>query len=163
MPLPSSLKPAFPRSRCCRQLSNLAEDGVGILLVVGSAAPGRRAKLRLVQEINAPGSEGDIAQVGKQIVFISDRAQGCHYDVCVMVLDDSKAKALFAISFSRYKQEPTFPLDGKSIFFLAGVENNAGSRPIFSLCKTGMDGKNPQEIADIGLFTNPMKWKPRAK
>lgn len=114
-------------------------------------------------ELNALASDGDFAPDGKKAVFISDRGKAFHYDVYVIALDGSEAKALNAISYSKYNKEPTFTPDGKSIYFLAGVESNAGSRPIFSLYKTDLEGKNPQEVADSGLFTDPMKWKPKSK
>jgi len=44
--------------------------------------------------------------------------------------------------------------------FLAGTESNASSRAIFSLWVVDTDGKNARRIADSGLFTNPLGWKP---
>jgi Tol biopolymer transport system component len=111
--------------------------------------------------IHALGTAASISRDGSQITFISDRAEAFQYDVYTMKLGSTDAKAVNAIRFSTYNDNPTFASDGKSIYFLAGVEKNAGSRAIYSLWKVDADGKNAQEVAGSGLFTAPLKWKPK--
>ena len=74
--------------------------------------------------------------------------------------DGTGIKQLGVTNISRYNQHPAFLPDGRSLLFLAGTEENAASRAIFSLWQVDADGKNPRRIAESKLFTHPLRWKP---
>lgn len=105
-------------------------------------------------------SEPALSPDGSRIAFVSDRAKPFHYDIFIMNRDGTVPVPLGITTVSRYNQQPVFTPDGKSVMFLAGTEFNAGSRAIFSLWQVGADGKDPRRLADSGLFTKPMEWKP---
>ena len=83
------------------------------------------------------------------------------YDVLVMNRDGSGTRPLGVTGISRYNKSPIFTPNGRTILFLAGTETGAGNRPIFSLWQVDVDGKNSRRIADSGLFTDPLRWKPK--
>src|SRR5690606_32585449 len=56
-----------------------------------------------------------------------------------------------------YNRYPDFFPDGDRILFLAGMDWNAGSRPIYSLWEVSLAGATT-EIASSDLFTNPANW-----
>jgi Tol biopolymer transport system component len=95
---------------------------------------------------------------GRLIAFVSDRLRSYNYDICLMSIGGADVRSLGVTTVSRYNQQPTFMPDGKSIMFLAGTENNASSRPIFSLWTVGIDGSKPVRIAESKLFTDPIHW-----
>ena len=105
------------------------------------------------------GTDADVSKDGKKLAFLSDRRRNYAYDIWVMNTNGSGAKPLGAVKNWTYNQHPVFAPDGKTVFFLAGTEDNAYSRPIFSLYKIKI-GAAPQRIAGSGLFTAPSKWKP---
>lgn len=106
-------------------------------------------------------SESHISPDGKTIAFISDRIRSFAYDIHVMKRDGSPTRPLGITSISKYNQLPVFLPDGRALLFLAGTENNAFNRSIFSLWRVDVDGKNARCIADSGLFTDPQHWKPK--
>jgi len=108
------------------------------------------------------GSNPSLSPDGKQIAFISDRADPFQYDVLTMSPDGTDTRPLGVTRISRYNQTPVFLPDGKSILFLAGTEWNAHSRPIFSLWQVKVDASAQRRIAGSGLFTDPMHWRPEA-
>jgi Tol biopolymer transport system component len=112
-------------------------------------------------EGGAWGSEPSVSTDGTSIAFISDRKVPYAYDVVIMNRDGTKPRSLGITSIANYNQSPRFHPEGKTILFLAGTETNAGSRAIYSLWQVDSDGKNPRRIADSGLFTDPLKWKPK--
>jgi Tol biopolymer transport system component len=83
------------------------------------------------------------------------------YDIFIMNRDGTQPRPLGVTSVSRYNQSPKFLPDGKTILFLAGTEWNASSRPIYSLWQVDTEGKNSRRIAESGLFTSPLQWKPK--
>jgi len=107
------------------------------------------------------GSDPYAAPGGKRLVFLSDRASAFDYDIWVMEADGTNPRPLKVTGISKYNQGPVFTPDGRRVLFLAGTEWNASSRPIFSLWAVGTDGKNARRIADSGVFTNPLGWKPK--
>jgi len=104
-------------------------------------------------------SEPDVSKDGKTVAFISDRVESFSYDSFIMDRDGTNPRPLGVTGASHYNQNPAFMPNGKSLLFLAGTESNAGNRPIYSLWRVDIDGKNPKQIADSGLFTNPIPWK----
>lgn len=96
---------------------------------------------------------------GKRVAFVSDRAKGYAYDLWVTGASGGKPHALNITGISKYNQQPVFTPDGDHVMFLAGTEENAFSRPIFSLWEVGSDGSLPHRIADSGLFIHPLHWK----
>jgi Tol biopolymer transport system component len=142
-------------------LLEVAADGTGLPHTLG---PGPEAKG--AGKLGGPGagawaSDPHISLDGKAIAFISDRGRNWAYDIHVMKRDGSATRALGITSISEYNQSPVFLPDGKAILFLAGTEDNAFGRPIFSLWQVDVDGKNARRIADSGLFTDPLNWKPK--
>lgn len=105
-------------------------------------------------------SDPALSSDGKHFVFISDRDTPYHYDLILMDRQNGNSRALAATQISRYNQDPVITADGKKILFLAGTEWNASSRPIFSLWSMDIDGGNAKQVADSGLFTDPMNWRP---
>jgi TolB protein len=105
-------------------------------------------------------SQPGISPDGKTIAFISDRDRNWDYDIHVMKRDGSATRPLGITTISKYNKSPVFLPDGGVILFLAGTEDNAFGRAIFSLWQVDVDGKNARRIADSGLFTNPQHWKP---
>jgi len=97
---------------------------------------------------------------GRQIVFISDRSKSYNYDAWVRGASGVNPHALGVTRISGYNQGPVFTPDGDHVMFLAGTEQNASSRPIFSLWEIDRDGSHPRRIADSRLFTDPSHWKP---
>jgi Tol biopolymer transport system component len=101
---------------------------------------------------------------GGQLAFISDRGTPFQYDIWLR--DNEKVgktpieRPIKVTSVSRYNQRPVFVPDGKSLLFLTAREWNASSRPIFSLWQVTIQTKRTRQIADSGLFTDPMHWKP---
>jgi Tol biopolymer transport system component len=75
-----------------------------------------------------------------------------------MATDGTDFRPSGATKISKYNQAPVFSSDGKKIIFLAGTDWNIHSRPIFSLWQMDMDGNNPRQMADSGLFTDPLHW-----
>lgn len=106
-------------------------------------------------------NDSNAAPLGKQIVFVSDRTQSYRYDLWVTSMSGGKPRPLNVTGVSGYNQEPVFTPDGEHILFLAGTEQNASSRPIFSLWDIDVDGSHAHRLADSGLFTSPLHWKPR--
>jgi len=98
---------------------------------------------------------------GRQVVFVSDRSKSYNYDLWVIGANGSKPHALNITGISSYNQQPVFTGDGNHILFLAGTEQNASSRPIFSLWEVDPDGSHSHRIADSELFTDPLHWKPK--
>ncbi len=94
-----------------------------------------------------------------QLAIISDRDAKFDYDVVLIDLASGMPRSLGATAVSEYNQQPVFAADGKSIYFLAGTEENWGSRAIYSLWSIGVDGKNAREIANSELFTKPKEWR----
>ncbi len=76
--------------------------------------------------------------------------------------DGTQATPLGITHISKYNTNAAFFPDGKGILFLAGEETNSFARAIFSLWRVDADGKNPRRLADSGLFTDPMHWRPVA-
>ena len=75
--------------------------------------------------------------------------------------DGAGTRPLGITNISKYNQSPIFLPDGTAVLFLAGTEENAFGRKIFSLWQVDVDGKNARRIADSGLFTDPLHWKPK--
>jgi TolB protein len=96
---------------------------------------------------------------GQQVAVISDRDTKFGYDILLIDLASGNPRALRVTTVSDYNKQPVFAPDSKQIYFLAGTEENAGSRAIFSLWSIGADGKNAHEVADSQLFTNPRAWR----
>jgi Tol biopolymer transport system component len=94
------------------------------------------------------------------MTFISDRAIGFQYDVYVADEKGNNPRALGLTKLSSYNQSPIFASDGKSVYVLAGLEKNSGSRAIYSLYQLDLSGKTT-EIADSNLFNDPDHWKPK--
>jgi len=105
-------------------------------------------------------TEPDVSKDGS-IAFISDRIEPFHYDVFIMNRNGTELKPVGVTQVSRFSNShPAFLPDGRSLLWLAGREENAGARPIYSLWKVDTDGKNPRCIAESMLFTHPLRWKP---
>src|SRR5205823_1377551 len=101
-----------------------------------------------------------ISSDGRSIAFISDRVESFRYDVFITNRNGTKARPLGVTKVSPHSNShPVFLPDGRSLLWLAGIEWNAGSRPIYSLWKVDTDGKNPRRIAESMLFTHPLQWK----
>jgi len=77
-----------------------------------------------------------------------------------MNLDGTNVHQIGASKISKYNKNPVFTPDGKSILFLAGTEVNRSNRPIFSLWKVDLDGKDSRRLSQSGLFTDPVHWNP---
>ncbi len=107
------------------------------------------------------GSDPSPDTGGRQIAFVSDRAKSYNYDLWVTGANGSKPHALNITGISSYNQQPVFTRDGNHILFLAGTEQNASSRPIFSLWEVDPDGSHSHRIADSELFADPLHWKPK--
>lgn len=107
----------------------------------------------------AMGTDADVSKDGKKIAFLSDRRRNYAYDIWVMNTNGSGAKPLGAVKSWTYNSHPVLAPDGKTVFFLAGTQENAYSRPIYSLYQIKIGGA-PQRVAGSGLFTAPLKWKP---
>jgi Tol biopolymer transport system component len=116
---------------------------------------------RVLGGAGASARQPNISRDGKTIAFLSSRAGSYAYDIHVMNRGGSAARPLGITSISKYNQSPVFLPDGKAILFLAGTEENAFGRAIFSLWQVDVDGKNARRIADSGLFTDPQHWKPK--
>jgi hypothetical protein len=92
-------------------------------------------------------------------VFISDRQQPFDYDVLVMDVKTTAVRPLEITNISTYNQNPVYAPNNLRVLFLAGTEENRGSRAIFSLWSVGVDGKGAKQIADSALFTDPANWR----
>jgi len=106
-------------------------------------------------------SNPGLSRDGRYLVLVSDRQTPYHYDLVLMDRQTGDSRSLAITQISRYNQGPLFAPDGKQVLFLAGTKWNADSRPIFSLWSVDTDGKNPIQIADSALFTDPLKWLPK--
>ncbi len=106
-------------------------------------------------------SEPRVSPGGKTVAFISDRTKNWEYDIHLMNPGGAGTRPLGITNISKYNRSPIFLPDGTAILFLAGTENNAFGRAIFSLWQVDVDGKNARRIADSGLFTDPQHWKPK--
>ncbi len=122
--------------------------------VGGTSGPKR---IRMGSWANHPNISPD----GLTVAFLSDRAKSFRYDLYLMKRDGTSVKPLAITEVSRYNSNPVFRPDGSGILFLAGTEWNASNRPIFSLWQVDVDGRNARRIADSGLFTDPLRWKPK--
>ena len=60
--------------------------------------------------------------------FISDRTEPYQYDVYVMPWEGRIPLPLHVTTVAHYNQNPRFTADDKSVWFLAGTEQNCGSR-----------------------------------
>jgi Tol biopolymer transport system component len=128
---------------------------------VSGDAPPKPLTGRPTNDTGAWATDPGISPDGSRIAFISDRGKPFHYDIYLMSRDGANPTALNVLNVSRYNQSPVFMPDSRHLVFLAGTEWNAGSRPIFSLWRVGVDGTNPHKIADSGLFNSPLDWKPK--
>jgi len=106
------------------------------------------------------GSEPSVSPDGQRIAFISDRASPFRYDVLTMSPDGTDIRPLGVTRISGYNIRPVFLPGGKGIVFLAGTESNAYSRAIFSLWQVDVDGSHARRIAESGMFTDPVHWRP---
>src|SRR5207237_1212952 len=106
-------------------------------------------------------SDPHVSSDGTRIAFFSDRANPYHYDVFIMNRDGTGSKPLGVTTISAYNGNAVITPDGRRVLFLAGTETGAGTRAIYSLWQVNADGKDPRLLADSGLFTNPLRWKPR--
>jgi Tol biopolymer transport system component len=97
----------------------------------------------------------------RKIVFISDLKKPYDYDVAIANRNGTSISLLNITRVGHYNDCPVFAHDGRSTYFLGGSETNAGSRAIYSLYQVGVDGRNLRKIADSGLFTDPLKWRPK--
>jgi Tol biopolymer transport system component len=107
------------------------------------------------RDVHAWASDPMVASDGVTLAFCSDRERSFWYDVCVST-DDTESRCLVGTK-SRYNRYPDFFPDGNRILFLAGMEFNAGSRPVYSLWEVSLSGPT-KEIATSDLFTNPTLW-----
>jgi Tol biopolymer transport system component len=105
--------------------------------------------------IGAWVSSPNIARDGERVVFVSDRARPFAYDLYVMKRDGSAARPLRITDTSRYNGQPVFLPDGTGIVFLGVAKSN----DTYSLWRVDTDGKSPRQLADGGLFTDPLHWK----
>ncbi len=144
-----------------------ASDTLRTLLQVSVENPGEPIVLLPLPKRPKPGesqgalgSDPDLAPDGTRIAFISDKTRPFFYDVCTVKPDGSDWVSLQITKTSGYNQQPRYVPDGTSILYLAGTESNAGNRAIFSLWQVNIDGSNAHQVADSGLFTTPLTWKP---
>jgi Tol biopolymer transport system component len=93
--------------------------------------------------------------------FVSDREEPFQYDVYVMPWEGKTPLPLHVTTVAHYNQNPRFAADDKSVWFLAGTEQNRGSRPVFSLWRVNIADRKLEQVADSALFTNPARWRPR--
>lgn len=118
----------------------------------------------LSADMPKPGKYGawasapNLSPDGRQLVFISDRANAFDYDIVLLDLQTSKSRALNITNVSEYNGNPVFEPDGTSVYFLAGTEKGSGNRSIFSLWRVDIDSGKTSKVADSGLFTNPINW-----
>jgi Tol biopolymer transport system component len=96
----------------------------------------------------------NISRDGERIVLVSDRAKPYFYDLYVVKRDGSDARPLKITASSRHNSSPVFSPEGKRIVFL-GVEKREG---VYSLWTVDTDGTGPHQIADSGLFSDPLDW-----
>jgi Tol biopolymer transport system component len=105
--------------------------------------------------------EPNVSNDATMIAFLSDRQVPFEYDIYVMSLDRKTPVALHVTTLARYNQNPRFSADGKSVYFLAGTEQNWGNRAIYSLWRVNVTDGKLNKIADSDLFTSPARWRPR--
>jgi Tol biopolymer transport system component len=106
-------------------------------------------------------SQAAPAPDGRRFVAVSDRGKAFHYDLLVLERGTAAPTPLDVTGVSRYNQGPVVTPDGKGVLFLAGMEWNDSSRPVYSLWRADLAGGKVRRIADSGLFTNPLGWRPR--
>jgi Tol biopolymer transport system component len=75
--------------------------------------------------------------------------------------DGTDLKPLGITTISSYNGNAVLTPDGKHVLFLAGTESGPGNRAIYSLWQVNADGKDPRCLADSGLFSHPLRWKPK--
>jgi Tol biopolymer transport system component len=97
---------------------------------------------------------------GRLLAFISDRERSFAYDVFVGDPSGRNVRPLHITNISGYNASPVIAPDEKTVYFLAGGERNPHGRAIFSLYRTDLDG-HATEVADSGLFTDPLHWRRR--
>jgi Tol biopolymer transport system component len=103
----------------------------------------------------------DASKDGTLATFLSDRAVPFDYDLYVMGPGYTTPRPLHVTGIAHCTQNPRFAPDGKSVFFLAGTEENRGARAIYSLWRVNVNDGISDQIADSGLFTNSSRWRPR--
>ena len=108
------------------------------------------------------GGDSSPGPGGRQVAFVSDRTKSYEYDLWVTGAGGGKPHALNVTGISKYNQQPVFTRDGGHVFFLAGTEENASSRPIFSLWEASPGGSPPHRVAGSEMFIHPQHWKPEA-
>ena len=106
------------------------------------------------------GGDPALSRDGKKVAFISDRAHPFQYDIWITTPNGDSPRPIGVTTVSPYNQNPAFLPDGRHLLYLAGTAQNAGSRYLFSLYEADSEGKTPpRQIADSGLFTDPLHWK----
>ena len=104
-------------------------------------------------------SQMSVSRDGRLLTVLSDRETPYAYDVFVADSSGENAKPLHITNLGKYNGSPVIAPGGKSVYFLAGTEQNAHARAIFSLYRVDLDGRTTK-IASSGLFTDPGKWRP---
>lgn len=91
---------------------------------------------------------------GKTIVFIADHEIDYDYELWVMNTDGTHQYQL--TKNHSYNHIPRYSSDNKSVFFLSDPKRSNQ----FELWRISYNGKDSHRIADSGLFTSPLTWKP---
>jgi len=92
---------------------------------------------------------------GKTIAYLGNPVVGgAGYQVWRAAIDGTSARQLTRDNIS--KDEPIISPDGRHVFYLTVVAEGRK----YELWQIDIDGKNARRIADSGLFTNPLKWRP---
>jgi serine/threonine-protein kinase len=127
----------------------------------GGKQPGRFFGAPSPGQFAAWASQVTPAPDGERFVIVSDRARPFHYDLLVVDRGGTTARSLGVTTVSRYNQRPVVSRDSKSVLFLASSAWTAAHRPIYDLWRVDLAGGQARRVADSGLFTAPLHWKPR--
>ncbi|MGD9637243.1 MAG: TolB family protein [Pirellulales bacterium] len=138
-----------------RRTPNDLTTNVFVVSSDGKAEPTQISPVLAGAKNAAWATEPTLSPNGKDLLVVSDRVEPYQYDLVVISLGDNAIKPLGATSISHYNRNPRFSPDATKIFFLAGTEWNARSRPVFSLWSIDVDGTNATQWASSSLLTDP--------
>jgi Tol biopolymer transport system component len=121
---------------------------------IGAAGSAPVAPMPKSADYYSWASDVTLSPDGQQFAFVSDRNAPFHYDIFLMNVADHETRPINATRISQYNQSPAISPTGREVFFLAGREWDASSRPVFSLWCIGADGRNPRCIAPSSLLAS---------